>query len=237
MNVGLLVVATRDYKSYIPGLVASAQTYLFPGDDLTVHLFTDDVVPSGLDRRGRVVHHPVPSFGFPEATLYRSAFISDVAEHIGEDVLYHVDVDCRFVGEIGAEALPDESGLVAVRHHSYGPWEGTFETSPQSTACTPAEMRETYVVGGVSGGAHDAYLGACRTLAAGIETDTRNRVCAVWHDESHWNRYVAERGAKILPDAYCYPEELGSAPDAKILCLVKPAEVQERNRLSTLTFG
>lgn len=237
MKVGLLVVATRDYKPYIPALVGSAQTFLFPSAELTVHLFTDDVTPTGLDRRGRIMHHPIPPHGFPEATLYRFAFITDVADQIAEDVLYYVDVDCKLVGLVTDEALPNESGLVAVRHHHFEPWQGTFETDERSTAFTPPELRETYVVGGVFGGAHDALLGACATLAANIETDVRNGICAVWHDESHWNRYVADRGVKVLPDLYCYPEERDPPSDARLLCLVKPAEMQERNRQSKLTFG
>jgi histo-blood group ABO system transferase len=237
MKVGLLVVATRDYKSYIPTLVGSAQTFLFPEDDLTVHLFTDAEAPSGRDRRGRIAHHPIPPHGFPEATLYRFAFFHDAAEEITEDVLYYIDVDCLYVGEVGEEALPNACGLVAVRHHHFPPWQGTFEEDPRSTAYTPPALQETYVVGGSWGGTREAVLAACATLAANVETDRRAGICAVWHDESHWNRYVAERPVKILPDLYCYPEHLDPPPEAKILCLVKPPEVQERNRKSTPTFG
>ena len=237
MKVGLLVVATRDYKSFLPVLVGSAQTFLFPGADLTVHLFTDDLVPTGLDRRGRVVHHPIPPHGFPEATLYRFAFYADVADQFTEDVLYCVDADMRFINEIDDEALPDDSGLVAVRHHHFESWKGTFETNPHSTAYTPDRLRETYVVGGFWGGNHGEFTTACTVLAAGVETDRRNGICGIWHDESHWNRYAAIHRAKILPDLYCFPEERDPPPAAKLLCLVKPADWQERNRLSRPTFG
>ena len=44
------------------------------------------------------------------------------------------------------------------------------------------------------------------TLRDAIEADRANGVTAVWHDESHLNRYLRAHPPKRLTPAYCYPE-------------------------------
>jgi len=50
-----------------------------------------------------------------------------------------------------------------------------------------------------------------------------NDVMAVWHDESHLNKYAVEHEAEIKPlsPAYCYPEGWNLPFDKKIISLDK----------------
>ena len=43
-------------------------------------------------------------------------------------------------------------------------------------------------------------------LRDAIEADRQNGLMAVWHDESHLNRYLHAHPPKRLTPAYCYPE-------------------------------
>jgi hypothetical protein len=49
-----------------------------------------------------------------------------------------------------------------------------------------------------------------KELAKDIKVDDERGVMAVWHDESHLNRYLATHPpAKVLGPEYCYPENAG----------------------------
>ena len=40
-----------------------------------------------------------------------------------------------------------------------------------------------------------------------IDSDLKKNIIAVWHDETHWNKYLSETlPSKILTPSYCYPE-------------------------------
>ena len=58
-----------------------------------------------------------------------------------------------------------------------------------------------------------------------IDQDDKNGIVAVWHDESHLNRYLSETFAldqlKTLTPSYCYPESWNLPFKKKILALDK----------------
>ena len=55
-------------------------------------------------------------------------------------------------------------------------------------------------------------------LRRNIDVDKKNGQLALWHDESHINRYIIGRDDyRILTPAYCYPEGKESEFPMKIL--------------------
>lgn len=77
---------------------------------------------------------------------------------------------------------------------------------------------EYYVAGGLNGGKQAAFLAMCETLANNIQRDQDNNIMAIWHDESHLNRYIATHSQyKLLDPSYLYPEGWKLPFEAKIL--------------------
>ena len=61
-------------------------------------------------------------------------------------------------------------------------------------------------------------------LTQNVETDEKNGIMAIWHDESHLNKYINEiKGTKIniLNPGYCYPENWNLPFKKKLLALQK----------------
>ena len=58
-------------------------------------------------------------------------------------------------------------------------------------------------------------------LKASIDIDTNNKIIAVWHDESHINKYITHNRYKILSPEYAYPEDWKLPFSPKILILDK----------------
>lgn len=192
-QVGLLVIATADYLPFATEMIESARTHLLPGHRIVPFLFSDGLLGDRV--------------GFPAATLYRYHVFCEHRERLAAmDYLFYADADMLFVDRVGEEIL---GRLVATAHPGYVGTRGTYEDRPESTACVAPGEGEHYFCGGFNGGEAGAFLGLAETIAARIDTDDRNGIVAVWHDESHLNRYLVDNPPEtILSPSYCYPEVL-----------------------------
>jgi histo-blood group ABO system transferase len=198
MKIGLMTIATgKAYQEYAYDLFESANSF-FPEADQIV--FTDS--PSAFRLKTNAIY--VDEMGYPEATLFRyRTFLSKSWFLSSYDYLFYADADMQFVRPVENIIYSD---LVATLHPGYYKQKGTPETRSISTACCPDNR--AYYCGGFQGGSAERYLEAARVMAANIEEDERNKVLAVWHDESHWNRYLRDvPPTQVLTPSYCYPED------------------------------
>ena len=129
------------------------------------------------------------------------------------DHMFYMDVD-YWVCNVPPESDLLVDGIVGVSHlHNLyphkGPHVGSPDTNPKSMACVkPKEKMTTYFSGGFQGGSASAMLQACRTIKSRIDQDDAKGVLALWHDESHWNRYLLDHPpAKTVSQSYVYPEQ------------------------------
>src|SRR5688500_1471630 len=105
MRITLLLIATRLYKSFVADLLAGVEKHFFPNDNVNVIIFTDEL--SYLENfqkpenRGRlnIGLVQIPSYGFPEATLYRYKIFRSISEDLLGDYIFYSDVDMKFVGD------------------------------------------------------------------------------------------------------------------------------------------
>jgi histo-blood group ABO system transferase len=83
----------------------------------------------------------------------------------------------------------------------------------------------SYFAGGFNGGSSIEFLKMCDKISTNIEKDLQNGYIAIWHDESHLNRYFLDNPpTKILDPGYCYPESWGLPFSKKLLALDKNHE-------------
>ena len=231
MNIGMLVVGTGNYRHYFPHLYDTTKKLFLKGHKKHFFFFCDfpeqyppDVTLVKIERQG-----------FPGDTLFRYHYFCGIQEHLQEmDALYYIDVDSFINEEVGDEILPtDEHPLIAVAHpgfyNNYTPTAplGTPEDRPESTAyVNPGEKRPCYWMGGFNGGTRQAFMELSMTNKNNIDRDMGNNIVAVWHDESHLNRYLISNQdqVKTLLPAYGYPESWKLPYKKKILMLDKNHE-------------
>lgn len=228
-------------------MVVSADQHLFPGRDVTFHVFTDQ--PDAARQvgrelsRGQVVAFEIPSYGWPEATLYRYQFAADHVASLEGDVLMHLDADMVVVDDVGADLNPYAwmGGLAFVRHPGFrrptgiraaryylgSPRTlredlrakrlrgglGAWESRPASTAFLPRERRKHYVYGAIWMGLRDPINAMCAELASEVRVDLAAGLIADWHDESHLNRYAGDHPHSLLDCDYCHVEGWGNLSD------------------------
>ena len=102
--------------------------------------------------------------------------------------------------------------LVATRHgyQSFSPANvQSFDRNPKSLAfVSPDEETVSYYAGGFNGGKTEVFMQMAETIADRVNKDLENNVVALWHDESHMNRYLIDNPPTLdLDPTYCYAEE------------------------------
>jgi histo-blood group ABO system transferase len=205
MKVGLVVIATNKYIRFAQPLYESMKKYLLnePGIERKMFLLTNQ--PDFF--RGpvyiRKVHEPWPYITLRryEMFLKHSNYFHDM------DYLFYCDADMLFVNRVGREILGE---TVATIHPTY--WNASrdefpYETNPASTAYIAPGQGTRYFFGSFQGGRTSAFLNMSRILHKNITKDLHNGIIAVWHDESHMNRYMMEHPPAVeLSPAYGFPE-------------------------------
>lgn len=205
-KVGLCFAATNKYTQFIQPFLDSCRKHFLKNHEVTYFVFTDrvrDVAPAS-----DVVIVPTAHLPWPYVTLFRFENYYKAAQLFdGYDYVFASDVDMLFVNKAGDEILGD---LVGTQHPYFQNMirnQYTYEENSVSTACITRSRGERYFAGGFYGGKTMEFLKLVHTCAENIITDLKKNFIAVWHDESHINRYFVDNPpTKILSSAYCYPE-------------------------------
>lgn len=217
MNVGLLLIATGKYDRFIGPLIESARSYFMPAESITYFLFTDsEEVIHGDDVVVTYQQHRP----FPYPTLMRyEIFYRNKALFDNCDYLFYCDADMLFAAEVSHKILAQR---VATIHPGFLGGRGTPETRPESLACVYPHENMVYHAGGFNGGSRDEFIKMAQVLCKNIQTDLDNGIVAIWHDESHMNRYFIDNPPEIvLSPAYCYPEGWDLPFEKKLIALNK----------------
>jgi histo-blood group ABO system transferase len=215
-KVGLLVMATGKYIQFIEPLINSADNYFCPEDEVTYFIFTDGQPPVRAD----VIKTHQGRLGWPLDTMMRCrAYLNGYDAWKDMDYVFACDADMLFVDTVGREILSER---VATQHPGYVGGRGTPETRSSSTAYIRPHENSYYFAGGFHGGSTAEFFKLASTMLRNIEIDLEKGIVAVWHDESHLNRYFVDNPpTKILNPEYCYPEELHLPYHKRLLALCK----------------
>ena len=232
LRIGLAVIATGKYVDLALSMIESARLYFFKGHDVRFFIFTDKSLPQ-IYNTGciHVKHEP-----WPLPTLKKFHFLYDHRSAFSNlDFLFLSDADMLFVNPVGEEILPTEKPFLTGTVHP-GFWSpisndnirGTYENNTKSTAYVGSEEGLIYFAGGFNGGKTKDFMKMAATIKAHVDIDLSKEYIAVWHDESHINRYYIDNPPKVLPPDYCYPES-GILPVTKKLLALDKDHAVMRN--------
>lgn len=215
-KVGLLIVATGKYDQFVDPLITSARKYFCPKEQVTYYVFSDGNIPKSHD----IIHVHQERLGWPLDTLLRNSIYEKHKElFANEDYLFALDADMLFVDTVGSEIL---GTLVATRHPGFIGKRGTYERNPHSLACVKKNEGLHYYAGGFFGGEKNEFFNIILETNSRIQEDLKKGIIAIWHDESHWNRYcIDHKPTIILSPSYCYPESWKLNCQKKLIALDK----------------
>jgi len=202
-KVGLCIMATGKYTKFVKPLIDSAEKYFCKNHFITYFVFTDGCLEKSDSTIVKIYQQRL---GWPHDTLKRFEVYSKHREQLAQmDYLFAIDADMLFVDNFGDEILKKR---VATQHPGFVGKRGSYEGNSLSTACVNFDEGEYYFAGGFYGGSAQEFLKMAYTVSENIKTDLAKNYIAVWHDESHLNRYFIDNKPIIALDcSYCYPEE------------------------------
>lgn len=217
-NIGLCIMATGKYIMFVKPLIDSAEKHFLKNHNVTYFVFTDGEPP----KYDNIVKIFQKRLGWPYDTMMRFESYYNAREiFISKkiDYLYALDADMLFVDTVGDEIIGDR---VATQHPGFVGKRGSYETNSISTAYIADNEGEQYFAGGFYGGSIKEFLKELKTNIDNIYKDLKKNYIAVWHDESHHNRYLIDnKPTVILNPSYCYPEKWTLPYPKKLLALDK----------------
>jgi len=235
MKIAILYICTGKYTVFWEEFYRSCEQYFLKNTEKHYFVFTDGQIDIDSDRIHRIEQE---NLGWPGNTLYRFRMFWSINKQIADfDYIFFFNANCKFLAPIGNEFLPSEKEeIVVVQHPAYfekPQMKFTYDRNPQSLACIPFGLGSYYICGGINGGRSKPYLELINTLRKNIGEDDANGVIALWHDESHINKYILDHPYKLQSPSYCYPEDW-NIPFEKIILVRDKAKYGGHNALRGL---
>lgn len=210
-SIAILYICTGKYSVFWKDFYLSAENFLLKDFNKHYFVFTDDEeLKRNSNKNITVIHQD--QLGWPYDTLKRFHMFSLVIDELKKfDFIFFINANTEILTTIGTEILPDnENQLVACLHpgyHNSHLSKFPYEKNKKSLAYLPKKEGKYYFAGGLNGGTSNSYIKLITELKNNIDKDLLTGTIAVWHDESHINKYLSNyNDIKILDSGYLFPE-------------------------------
>ena len=212
-TVAMLYLCTGAYVYFWEEFFKSFEEKFLPNTEKHYFVWTDsDNIFAEDNKRVHKIYKEC--LGFPDETLKRFHTFSTITDKLESfDYFFFMNSNSVCIETITEEEfIPNDDELLVVKHPGY---LNTFvkflpyERREESTAFIAFDEGKYYVLGGVNGGPSAIYLKMIHTLKENIDKDLENNIVAVWHDESHLNKYItnSEVKFKVLDSDYGFFED------------------------------
>jgi len=211
VKIAIIFIGTSKYANFFEGYKKAVDSYFLTKHEKKFFVFTDqeDLEFFSDDN---VTTTKIDHVGWPWITLHRFKFMTLVKEELlKHDYIFFLDADLWPCAEINDDILNHEKPLIGVQHPGFLGKIGTFETNTDSTANIFDDFYDlsTYRQGCFWGGKSPDIVKMITELDARVDEDTKNDIVAVWHDESHMNKYFLENNDSVytLHPGYATPQQ------------------------------
>lgn len=216
MKIAISFIATGKYLNYLPKWYEYLEKNFLPGVEKKILVFTDGELNETPEN---IKVYNIEHKEWPYITLERFNTLLLAKEEIENyDWFVFLDADTLVVTEITPEEFFDNTKSFIGVHHPchylqmppHNKYPGAFEIDKNSRACIEENSDfSVYYQGCVWGGKVPKIIDMIKELNKRIEEDLKNDVIAVWHDESHLNKFYLEVSddVNILPPSYAFPND------------------------------
>lgn len=223
MRIAILYICTGKYDIFWKDFYSGSEKYFLTDTQKHYFVFTD--AEKIFNEENKNIHKIYQkNLGWPDNTLMRFDIFSNIISELNNfDYIFFFNADLCFLKDVNSEEfIPlNDKNLLATIHPGYFNKKNNkfqYERNNLSTAFIPQGSGEKYFAGGLNGGKTKYFVEAILKIKENINIDKKNKITAVWNDESHWNNYLLNRkDIKILDPGYLYPESSNIKFDKKIM--------------------
>jgi GR25 family glycosyltransferase involved in LPS biosynthesis len=194
-SIGIYGIFLGNYQVLYKDFISHIEANFYPNIKKYYYIVTDNKeLPLYNDR---TFIYNTEMIGWPYSTLYRFIyFLQFKREDINlSEAIFFINANGRIIQKIFSPIVNEP--LFFTHHCAFidKPYDIlTYEKNDKSNACIPYEQgfNYEYFTGAFHGGETSEFIKMCEVLSERIFIDERNGYIAVWHDESHINRYCYE---------------------------------------------
>ncbi|XP_051270556.1 alpha-1,3-galactosyltransferase 2-like isoform X2 [Dicentrarchus labrax] len=222
-SVALTVFAVGRYlDAYLSTFLNSSEHHFMVDLPVTYYVFTDNpekmpdikLAPQRSIKVIKVERHA----RWQDISMMRMKAISGVIESDIRHRCTHVfcfDVDQVFTGRFGSEALGDSVAVLHAYYYRLPRMWYTYDRNLKSKAYM--ENGDFYYHAAVFGGSWRSVKALTEACYQSIMEDKENGVEALWHDESHLNKYMwLHKPSRVLSPEYCWDTSIGYRTDIRV---------------------
>ena len=225
MKVAISFLGTGKYLDFLPKYYENIEKYFLPNSEKTILAFTDGEL-DGTPENLKVFSQK--HLDWPYITLKRFEIINKAREIINDhDWFVFIDGDALVVDRIEDEEFFTDKPLFGVHHPCHylkmpphNQYPGAYEITENCNAAVDLEKYQpkVYYQGCFWGGKVPEVCAMIDELEYRVGDDLHRNVVALWHDESHLNKYFIEN-----PDlVHTYGPEYAFPEVFKDQCTFKP---------------
>lgn len=214
MKIAILYICTGKYNIFWKDFYLSCEKYFITNAEKQYFVFTDSDKIYFEDSNKNIHKIYQKNLGWPDNTLRRFEMFLKIKESAADcDFTFFFNGNSVFIEKInGLDFLPgDNQKYVACAHPGFIKKDKAsfhYERNSKSTAFINYGEGVNYFAGGINGGITKDFFEAAEIMNDNIKIDDKNNIVAIWHDESHWNKFLLDKNdqIKILSPSYMYPE-------------------------------
>tara|TARA_B100001250_G_scaffold412655_1_gene444477 strand:+ start:2452 stop:3177 length:726 start_codon:yes stop_codon:yes gene_type:complete len=214
-------IGTGDYLNFLPNYYNKIMENLCPDCEKDLLVLTDGEVN---DLPDNIIHVHTDHKEWPYITLERFKIIDESSKLIKNyDWFLFLDADTIVNQTVEYDEIFDDSKDYIGVHHPchFMKWPphteryGSFDTTNSRASVDDSDDLSIYWQGCLWGGKVPQVLNLISELKNRVDLDLKDDIIALWHDESHLNKFFIENKLRVntLSPSFAYPEEYDS--DAK----------------------
>ena len=215
MKVAISFLGTGKYLDFLPKYYENIEKYFLPNSEKTILAFTDGEL-DGTPENLKVFSQK--HLDWPYITLKRFEIINKAREIINDhDWFVFIDGDALVVDRIEEEEFFTDKPLFGVHHPCHylkmpphNKYPGAYEITENCNAAVDLEKYQpkVYYQGCFWGGKVPEVCAMIDELEYRVGDDLHRKVVALWHDESHLNKYFIENPDLVhtYGPEYAFPE-------------------------------
>ena len=215
MKVAISFLGTGKYLDFLPKYYENIEKYFLPNSEKTILAFTDGEL-DGTPENLKVFSQE--HLDWPYITLKRFEIINKAREIINDhDWFVFIDGDALVVDRIEEEEFFTDKPLFGVHHPCHylkmpphNKYPGAYEITENCNAAVDLEKYQpkVYYQGCFWGGKVPEVCAMIDELEYRVGDDLHRKVVALWHDESHLNKYFIENPDLVhtYGPEYAFPE-------------------------------